>query len=396
MERRILVAGGGIAGLSAALALARQGFAVTVLEQAAAAASTGAGIQLSPNATRLLLKLGVLERLEGTAVRPDSVTLRDARSLAELGRLPLGDAAEKRWGAPYLTAHRADLQGALAQAAGAERLIETRYGQAVEAAAISEMPQGVRFDSEDGRHEADLLVGADGVWSAVRQVVRPGASASRFTGALAWRATVGVDSAAAGLLAPFGAERQVVAFLDPNGHLIVYPIAGGRAFNLVAFSPGPAVQQKWTDEGDISNLLRTLHRSAKALHELIGQAAPWTVFPVHAVDASAPWTRSGRLALIGDAAHAMTPYAAQGAAMAIEDGVTLADALGRPGTLSEALAAWEHARRHRVQRVARRGAFNRLVWHAGGPVAWARNQVLALRSPERLAADLDWLYGWRP
>ncbi len=207
-------------------------------------------------------------------MRPDSVTLRDARSLAELGRLPLGDAAEKRWGAPYLTAHRADLQGALAQAAGAERLIETRYGQAVEAAAISEMPQGVRFDSEDGRHEADLLVGADGVWSAVRQVVRPGASASRFTGALAWRATVGVDSAAAGLLAPFGAARQVVAFLDPNGHLIVYPIAGGRAFNLVAFSPGPAGPAEMDGtRATYRSLLRTLHRSAKALHELIGQAA---------------------------------------------------------------------------------------------------------------------------
>ncbi|MET0598922.1 MAG: FAD-dependent oxidoreductase [Mesorhizobium sp.] len=394
MERRILVAGGGIAGLSAALALSRQGLAVTVLEQAAAPASTGAGIQLSPNATRLLQKLGALERLEGLAVRPDSVTLRDARSLVELARLPLGDAAEKRWGAPYLTAQRADLQGALAQAVAEEQLIEVRYGRAVEAAAILEMPQGVQVDRRD---EAGLLIGADGVWSAVRQVVRPGAGrGSRFTGALAWRATVGVDSAAAGLLAQFGAARQVVAFLDPNGHMIVYPIAGGRAFNLVAFSPGPPGQHEWSADGDISSLLRTLHRSAKVLHELIGMAPPWTVFPVHAVDASAPWTRHGRLALVGDAAHAMTPYAAQGAAMAIEDAVTLAEAIVGAGPQSQALSAWEDARRRRVLRVARRGAFNRFVWHARGPVAFARNLVLGLRSPDRLAADLDWLYGWRP
>jgi salicylate hydroxylase len=396
-SRQIIIVGAGIAGLTAALAFASHGFAVQLFERAPQLEEVGAGIQLSPNATRILDRLGVLPALLKTAVRPDAVVLRDGHSLAELARVPLGDAAEKRWKAPYLVLHRADLQRALLSRVSETPAIRLVTNAAVTGASESTSRVTAAIAGESGSVEAIglLLVGADGVRSAVR--TRFGATReSRYSGEVAWRTTLPADSAAGqGLLATAPANT-VTAFLHSGFHLIAYPVRGGKAINIAAFTIGNRLADKWSGPVAVAPLRNAMRSTAPSLSRLADEAGPWTAWPLHTVDRRPPWTFSG-VALIGDAAHAMTPFAAQGAAMAIEDAWTLASSVAAaPDRLPDALAAWEASRRPRVEKVARRGAFNRFAWHASGPVALARNLVLKTRPVEKLAADLDWLYGWKP
>jgi salicylate hydroxylase len=395
--RTIIVAGAGIAGLTAALAFAARGFQVELFERAGKFEEVGAGIQLSPNATRILGRLGVLEALEG-AVAPDAVVLRDGKSLRELARVPLGKAAEARWGAPYLVAHRADLHGALLACASKQPHIRLAYGSTV--AGIGFESQGIEAGIERNGHAEQvigtLLVAADGVWSDLRRFVE-GSRASRPTGKMAWRALIETASPAGQALASLARSDCVTAFLNPTLHLVVYPLRGGTTFNLVALMEGDTGAGSWTSEADTRLLSRALSRLASPLSTLAEAAGPWAAWPIHAVDPTGPWTDPRGLVLIGDAAHAMTPFAAQGAAMAIEDAWVLAALVAEtPNDPAAALARYEAARRPRIRRVVRRGAFNNFTWHASGPVALTRNLVLSARSPERLSADFDWLYGWEP
>ncbi|RVC46709.1 salicylate hydroxylase, partial [Mesorhizobium sp. M4A.F.Ca.ET.090.04.2.1] len=166
------------------------------------------------------------------------------------------------------------------------------------------------------------------------------------------------------------------------------------AFNLAAFTKGERIAEGWSGHADPAILSGAMRGTAPALARLVALAGPWTAFPIHTVEQQR-WTMQDGIALIGDAAHAMTPFAAQGAAMGIEDAAMLAGVIADfPADLRQGLATWENLRRPRVEKVLRRGALNRLAWHAWGPVAIARNLVLATRPAEKLAADLDWLYGW--
>ena len=393
----IIVAGAGIAGLTAALAFASRGYAVQVFERAPQLDEVGAGIQLSPNATRILARLDVLPALLKTAARPNAVLLRDGSTLAELARVPLGAAAEKRWQAPYLALHRADLQSALLS-----RVNETSGIRLVTGAATTDLSQGsagvtVTIAGEAARGEASglLLVGADGVRSAVRTHFGPSRQ-SRYSGEVAWRTTLPADSAAGRALLEATSDDTVTAFLHSGFHLIAYPVRGGAAINLAAFMAGAGLAERWAGAVDVAPLKNAMRATAPVLSRLADEAGPWTAWPIHTVDRRPSWTFPG-VALIGDAAHAMTPFAAQGAAMAIEDAWTLAATVAAaPDDPAATLAKWEASRRPRVEKVARRGAFNRFAWHASGPVALARNLVLKTRSSEKLAADLDWLYGWQP
>lgn len=391
-SRRIIVAGAGIAGLTAALAFAAEGFAVEIYERAPKLEEAGAGLQLSPNATRILATLGVLDTLLPDAVEPAAVVLRDARTLTEAARVPL-DNARERWGAPYLVAHRADLQSALLSLVlghGRIRLVTD-----AEVNHIAVEPGGVAVSiRRNGRNEratGDLLVAADGVWSSIRAL---NGGTSTFAGDVAWRTTLQAGSPAGEAFARIAPANLVTAFMHSSAHLIAYPIRGGRSINLVALTRNVALKGIPPAEADPRLLAEHLRGTASEIARLPHEAGPWTLWPLHTADA-ASWTSGGRLALIGDAAHAMTPFAAQGAAMAIEDAAVLAKlVVSIPDDLPRALERYEALRRPRVAKVARRGAFNRFTWHASGPIALARNFVLKMLPPERLASDLDWLYGW--
>lgn len=383
-----VVAGAGIAGLTAALALAAKGFAVTVFEKAEDLQEAGAGLQLSPNATRILRSLGVLDHLEKEAVRPQAVILKDAASLAKLARVPLGPSAEERWGAPYLVAHRADLQGALLRTLQRFPSIKLITGAEICGAEFTGSGVMVEIREQGGtrRVEGDLLVAADGVWSKLRELV--GGPASHFTGYIAYRAILTHSSH--GALSP----GAVNAFLSPGFHLVAYPLRGGAATNLVAVTRGAETARGWSNNVDTDHLLKKMEGAAPALLDFIRDSGRWTAWPIYAAAEGGPWVDRQGLVLIGDAAHALTPYAAQGAAMAIEDAGALATLLVTRESLPEALTAFERTRKARVQKVIRRGNFNRLVWHAGGVVAFARNLALKLKSQQSLAADLDWLYAY--
>lgn len=388
-SRSIAIAGGGIAGLAAGLCLAARGFTVTIHERAERLEEVGAGLQLSPNATRILARLGVVERLNAAAVRPSGVVLTDAASLRQLARMPLGAAAERRWGAPYLVAHRADLQAALIAQVRTTAAIRLELGTEVASAELT--PEGAMLVLEDagGRRRetaCDLLIGADGVWSRLRALA--GGPASRFTGYVAFRTVVEAGEAAARTLA----GDAVTAFLSPRFHLVAYPLRGGAAFNLVLVTRGAQTPRGWATPADASHPAQAVRGAAPALSRLVGMAGDWTAWPLNEVPQGGRWTMNGRLVLIGDAAHALTPHAAQGAAMAIEDAAALAHCLAAEEQAT-ALATFERLRKPRLARVARRGDLNRLAWHAGGVTALARNLLFRLRSGESLAADLDWLYG---
>ncbi|TPM39543.1 FAD-dependent monooxygenase [Mesorhizobium sp. B2-3-4] len=398
--RQVVIAGAGIAGLTAAIAFAERGYAVKLFEQARRLEAAGAGIQLSPNATRILRQLGVLDTLLANAVKPQAVVLKDAASLRQLARVPLGGAGEERWGAPYLVAHRADLQNALmarvAQMPDIHLITGAQVSSVASGSLVVTMTEGVGRKIVDT--EGSLLVGADGVWSAVRRFADPASGAgfanSRFSGELAWRATASADSEAGQAFAAIGASDCVTTFLHPGFHMVAYPVSRGSAFNLAAFTPGDRIAEGWSGHADPAILARAMRGTAQALARLVDLVGPWTAFPIHTVEQKR-WTAPEGIALIGDAAHAMTPFAAQGAAMAIEDAATLADAVADfPDDPRQSLATWEKLRRPRIAKVLKRGALNRLAWHARGPVALARNLLLAARPGEKLAADLDWLYGW--
>jgi salicylate hydroxylase len=399
-SRQVVIAGAGVAGLTAALAFSERGYPARLFEQAPRIEAAGAGIQLSPNATRILRQLGVLDRLLPAAARPEAVVLKDAATLRELARVPLGQAAEQRWGAPYLVAHRADLQAALMARAAEMPDIELVTGARVSSIDIGQHGMTARAEIAGKTVEAEgfLLIGADGVWSSVRAQLAGKERAfgkNRFSGELAWRATIAAESAAGEAFAAISAADCVTTFLHPGFHMVAYPVSKGTAFNLAAFTRGERIAEGWSGHADPAILAAAMRGTASALAKLVALAGPWTAFPIHTVE-QRRWTARQGMALIGDAAHAMTPFAAQGAAMAIEDAVTLADFVAAsPADLKGTLGAWEKARRPRIAQVARRGAVNRLAWHAAGPVAIARNLVLAMRGPEKLAADLDWLYGWR-
>ena len=378
--KTMTIVGAGIAGLTAALALARKGIASHIIEQAPALEEVGAGLQLSPNASRILADLGLMDALHARWTEPDRILLASGLSLSPLASVPAGVSARNRWHAPYGVLHRASLQAVLLEAVRREPLCTLTMGERIETA-----------DAALAIAPADILVAADGVWSRLRQAV-PGALPARYSGNVAWRFLVPYDTAPA-----FLDPRAVTAFLGPHAHLVAYPLAEVQAFNIVAIHAQPeAPAEGWLRRGDSTTRARLLNAFATwhtDIHRLLPDAKDPLVWPLFGCPDGA-WT-DGRTVLIGDAAHAMTPFAAQGAAMAIEDAALLAERLATATDKTAALGSFEKTRRARVARVRNRGAFNRFAYHARGPVALARNLVLSLRKPEDLAADFDWLYGYR-
>jgi 2-polyprenyl-6-methoxyphenol hydroxylase-like FAD-dependent oxidoreductase len=395
-SRTIIVAGAGIGGLTASLALAAQGFRVVVLEKAERLEEAGAGLQLSPNASRVLIELGLQPRLAAQAVTPDAISIMSARAGGEIARLPLGDAATSRAGAPYWVVHRADLQAALQAQVNDNPDIELRLGCQFEDAVTH--AKGLTVVQRRGltRHSelALALIGADGIWSTVRHHLFPQVQ-PQFAGLIAWRGTLDATQ-----LPREYTSRRVQLWMGPRAHLVAYPISGARKINVVAIVPGTWNRPGWSAPGQ-PNEVKDAFASSRwpgPARMLIGAVDEWRKWALFTVP-DGEWT-DGAITLLGDAAHAMLPFAAQGAAMAIEDTAVLARCLGQgagenPAGIPAALKHYARLRRPRVARIQRAAQQAGRIYHLTGPAAYARDLVIKAMGPRRMLARQDWIYDWR-
>jgi 3-hydroxybenzoate 6-monooxygenase len=377
----VLVAGGGIGGLTAALRLAREGWQVRVLERAGAYGEIGAGIQLAPNATRVLERLGLGHRLRAAGVLPRRLVLADAVTGAELTHLPLADFPE-RYGGPYVVLHRGDLLAMLlddCRAAGVALETDSEVLEAV--------PDGraVHVRCADGRTFAGaLLVAADGLGSRLRATFSTDEPIP--SGYVAYRGAVPLAEV------PEPPDlRDVTAWIGPGLHLVQYALRAGELVNTVgvfrsaAFGRGEA---EWGGPDELDAAFAGTAPHVRESTRLLGRAQRWAMYdrlPIR------DWVR-GRIALLGDAAHPMLQYLAQGACQAVEDADALARALAAEPDETQALLAYQHERAPRTARVQTTARAWGEFWHVGGPEREARNRLLCERAPDD-HASVEWLYG---
>ena len=388
------MAGAGVAGLSAAIALARAGWRVNVLERAPLIEEAGAGLQVSPNAAAILRSWGVLDRLSGRALAPEALRIRRARDGHDLLRMPLGPIAELRWGAPYLVVHRADLIAALLEQTARHPSILVETGVEVVGFAPSQtsIQIAVRRNGEAERRDSALLVGADGLRSAIRERLGLGlADRPVWSGRTAWRALLDPSHAPAHAM-----RLETCLWFGPRAHLVHYPLRGGEAVNIVAI-----IEDDWRGSndadfwaapgspGDVRPFFANWHWEARELIEAVGE---WRRWPLFDRNVAARWT-DARVVLVGDAAHPMMPFLAQGAAQAIEDAEALGRAFSNPGASVElALSAYERERLPRAAAVQLASRRQGAIYHMSGPAALARDVVLRHLGIERTLRRLDWLY----
>lgn len=383
----ILIAGGGIGGLALALALAKRNHPSVVLEQQQEFLPLGAGIQIGPNGMRVLQALGVAEALRPFAGVPEAIVVRAGSSGRVLTRLPLGTWIANRHGAPYWVAHRGDLHRVLLDAALADPRIAIRTG--FDIASISEIATGVTVTARSGATETGrALIGADGLWSTVRQSF-PGMPAPEFAGATATRTVIPV--ALAGRLA----IPAVGLWLNPQAHVVHYPVRGGSEIAVVVIAREAWQGRAWDTEADPSTL--QTHRAPfhSSLTDVLGGVTSWRKWALHRLPPLPTWT-NGRVALLGDAAHPMLPYLAQGGALAMEDAIVLADCLCASEDTSGSLDSYATLRRQRAQRVQAASVWQGRIYRLAPPFSHARDAVFRFVPAALLMGRLDWLYDWHP
>jgi len=380
---KIVVIGGGLGGLSAALHLLKAGFDVQVYEQAPRITEIGAGIQISPNASRLLIRLGLKPAMDRVGVFPQFVHQRRWDDGRTLQRAPIGKQVEETFGAPYYHFHRADLAGVMADALPPERVhvghrlvgLEQKGGRAV-----------ARFEN-GASAEAELLVGADGIHSRVRHLTF-GPEKPRFTGCVAWRGLVPAER-----IRHLGIEVASHNWMGPDGHVVHYWVAAQRFVNVVCVTErGTWTSESWTDKGSVAEALARYEGWHPSVRALIGSFPETFIWALHDRAELPRWTE-GCVTLLGDACHPMLPFMAQGAAQSIEDGATLAALLAAlPDDLPIALKRYEALRKPRATRLQQASSANRVRFHLhDGPEQQARDAALAT-SGDRSIANIGWLY----
>jgi 3-hydroxybenzoate 6-monooxygenase len=382
----VIVAGGGIGGLAAALALAQRGFAVKVLEQASEIGEIGAGVQLAPNAFAAFDALGVGERARGRAVYTERMVMMDAVDESLVGEIPTGAAFRERFANPYAVIHRADvhlslLEGVRAQP-GVELLTSTRVDR------FSADAGGVTvIDAAGAIHPGVALVGCDGVKSAVRaQTV---GDEVRVSGHVVYRAVVDKDEFPEDLR-----WNAASVWVGPNCHLVHYPLRGGDQYNVVVTFHSRERETWGVREGSQAEVLSYFEGIGPRARRLLHLPKSWKRWATADRAPIATWTH-GRTTLLGDAAHPQLQYLAQGACMALEDAVTLGRALAATGDdLDAAFALYQRSRVARTARVVLMTREMGRLYHAQGVERLVRNELWKGRSPERFYDALEWLYGW--
>jgi salicylate hydroxylase len=381
---KIAVIGGGIGGLAAALSLHRAGFDVDVYEQAAELNEVGGGINMGPNAARLLYRLGLGEALDRDAVRPLSAHVRRWDDGRTLQKAPLNPRCDELYGAPHLTVHRADLQAIIASGLPGERI---HLGHRLTGFADGHDAVEVAFDN-GASVRAEMLVGADGIHSTVRALLF-GAEAPQFAGCVAYRGLVPAER-----IADLGLERGNQSWLGPGGHLVHYFVSGGRLLNFVGWTEHDTWNREdWTDRATIERALAAFGGWHPQVRRIISAADTCFIWALFDRDPLPRWS-AGRVTLLGDACHPMYPFMAQGAAQAIEDGATLSALLAAGGDMTTALRRYEELRLPRVTRLQEMSRANKRRYHMpDGPEQEARDAAM-VANRERAPETMRWLFGF--
>ncbi|MGI9150668.1 MAG: FAD-dependent monooxygenase [Limnohabitans sp.] len=403
MNRDVLIAGGGIAGMAAGLAAARAGWQATVFERSPEFSEVGAGVQLGPNVTRILQTWGLAENLKSVAAFPSGLHARNLETGEVLATWPVKEALHT-YGAPYVTIHRADLHGLLMQAAVAAGVQVQgdaqvqRMTSTPDAAGVDVLVQGALQS-----HTAACAVVADGVWSSLRQQLLDD-GLPHFTGHIAYRALVAQVE-----LPVYLRSQDVSVWMGAHAHVVSYPVRGGDYLNVVCLAEGRLrdadannlqALQTWNSQKSETQTLAELHHALRgacpALTDLMAACQMWRLWPLCGRPAmrGAQEHAQGRVALVGDAAHPMLPYLAQGAGMALEDAAELEAQLrhGATAEVPQRLQQFAQARWARNARVQNRAVRNGQIFHAGGPLRWGRD--LGLRLLGARLMDVPWLYGY--
>lgn len=389
MERsfRVCIVGGGIGGLALAASLRRQGMSVRVFERSAKFGEVGAGIQMTPNAVKVMAALGLDSALRAISFTPQSLVGRNWRSAREMWRTPLAGECERLYGAPFLHAHRADLHAIFVRDLPADSV---QLGAAC--VGIEQRPNSAVAKFADGSmFEADLVVGADGIHSVVRTGLF-GEAPARFTGNMCWRAAVPFEEQPLDYVSPDSSF-----WLGPHGHVVTYYVQGGKAVNIVAVAETDAwIEEAWNVPSSRAELLNGFKGWHPKLIRLFSQADTvfkWGLFDRNPMPA---WS-IGRVTLLGDAAHPMLPFLSQGAAMAIEDGYVLAVSLAaHSGDVAAGLGQYEALRKPRTSRVQLESRERGRTYHLASPLALLKRDIAYrirnLINPHKSGVRANWVY----
>lgn len=388
-DHRILVAGAGIGALTFALAASRLGIRTTLIERRTKVEEVGAGIQLSPNASRILIDLGLGPAVTRLSAEPERLHVRDGRTGTTLSSMKLGTAMREAYGAPYLTLHRADLQTILLDAVRGDANARLVFGRKV--TQVESTPSNVTVATESASggetFRGRALIGADGLWSTVAHLIGD-PTKPVFSKNTAWRGTI--PRAAWPKTLP---ATETGLWLGPDAHIVHYPIRGGALMNIVAITADKTSEEGWNRPGDPA-LLQTRFRNWSApLRAALATVPEWQIWSLYDAPQRPVWS-TGNVTLLGDAAHPVLPFLAQGAALAIEDSAVLVREISRsPHELARAFAAYETVRKPRTARVQAAARQNATTFHAAWPLSAARNFVMRRTD---LAKRYTWLYGWQP